>query len=154
MSQRSGGAVSTGGAGGGGGAIVWVTFDADTLTNSSYSVVVGAGGAGGVGSTTGTGNVGITGFARVDGDLYVKGNTVNFTGKGGQTFSADFNVIHIGGLTGDKLLAGSNWRTSDKGLVIQNRAGAIATPLASAQGADSLSKSSFVGVIHNTGTLS
>lgn len=69
--MRSGGAVSTGGAGGGGGAIVWVTFDADTLTNSSYSIVVGAGGAGGAGSTTSTGNVGITGGTSSFGTLVI-----------------------------------------------------------------------------------
>jgi len=69
--MRSTNSSTVGGAGGGGGAIVWLTLDANTLTNASYTIVVGAGGAGGGGSTTSTGNTGITGGTSSFGTLVI-----------------------------------------------------------------------------------
>ena len=51
---------SQGGSGGGGGAIVWGTFDANILANS-YTITIGAGGAGGAGVTTGATSAGLPG---------------------------------------------------------------------------------------------
>lgn len=42
----------TGGAGGGGGAIAWGFFDSASLTQPSYTISIGAGGAGGAGRTS------------------------------------------------------------------------------------------------------
>ena len=42
----------TGGEGGGGGAIAWGFFDSASLTQASYTISIGAGGAGGAGRTT------------------------------------------------------------------------------------------------------
>lgn len=74
-------AAFNGGTGGGGGAIVWASFDASMLA-SSYTVTVGAGGAGGLGSssTTITSNSGSDGGDTSFGNLVIaKG------GRGGKT---------------------------------------------------------------------
>lgn len=49
--RRATGTSNVAGCGGGGGAVVWATFDSSILA-SSYTITVGAGGAGGIGSTT------------------------------------------------------------------------------------------------------
>jgi hypothetical protein len=61
-----------GGIGGGGGAIVWATFDASILS-SSYTITVGAGGAGAIGQTTSNvnGNSGVGGGTSSFGTLVV-----------------------------------------------------------------------------------
>ena len=70
-----------GGAGGGGGAIAWGFFDSASLTQSSYTISVGDGGAGGSGSSGITGGDGRAGEYTTFG-----GNMVSASGgRGGDT---------------------------------------------------------------------
>lgn len=85
----------TGGAGGGGGAVAWGFFDKADLTQSSYTISVGGGGAGGAGRITiAAGGVGVTGQYTTFGDTLVSASG----GTGGQGGSTGNVVGGAGGL--------------------------------------------------------
>jgi hypothetical protein len=82
-----GGAISRtqGGSGGGGGAVVWGFFNRNDLTQNSYTISVGQGGAGGSpAAILGTGNVGASG---------------SYTTFGGTLISASGGAGGLGGTT-------------------------------------------------------
>ena len=82
-----------GGAGGGGGAIAWGFFDKSNLTQSSYTIVVGQGGAGGAARAVANSN----GLA---------GSSGNYTTFGGTLVSASGGAGGAGGVSGNTPAAG------------------------------------------------
>ena len=89
-SQNSG--RVTGGSGGGGGAIAWGFFDRRDLTQSSYTISVGRGGAGGVASVLNVnGNPGTSGQYTTFGETLVSASG----GSGGTLGSS--NIARAGG---------------------------------------------------------
>jgi hypothetical protein len=89
----------TGGAGGGGGAIAWGFFDKSDLTQTSYTISVGAGGAGGAARTTPQ-----SGFAGSAGQYTTFGGTlVSTSGGAGGAGGLSGNTNIIGGVGGAAL---------------------------------------------------
>lgn len=72
----------------------------------------------------GDGNVGVTGYLRVDNSLYVHGPTAIFYGG---TFATDARIISIGGLSGGNLSSSIN-DNSDRGVLFYNRPAGNGTP--------------------------
>lgn len=91
--------LSSAGSGGGGGAIAWGFFDKNDLTQSSYTISVGSGGAGGASRTT-TG----VGFNGTAGKYTTFGGTlVSASGGGGGISGSSGNTNVARGIGGDAL---------------------------------------------------
>jgi hypothetical protein len=95
-----GGTRFSGGAGGGGGAIAWGFFDSASLTQASYPISIGAGGAGG-GITTfnGSGTPNSGQFGSAGGYTTFGGNIVSASGGSGGGRGAN-QTISAGGAGG------------------------------------------------------
>lgn len=92
-------AIPQGGSGGGGGAVAWGFFNSASLTQPSYTISIGAGGAGGASrSSLGNGNPGSSGEYTSFGDTLVSASG-GTGGPGGVT-----NSRRDGGLGGSSLI--------------------------------------------------